>query len=83
MTLMNVINTILGNSSSFSTGGPGKGMHSRSTKNLVNNYYYVESASSFNQHFRETGLFGIKISGPNGNCNELIDAAILELKQLT
>ena len=33
MTAMNVINTILGNASSFSTGGPGKGLHSRATKN--------------------------------------------------
>ena len=41
MTLMNVINTILGNSSSFSTGGPGKGMHARTSKNCIlnqNNY---------------------------------------------
>ena len=33
MTAMNVINTIMGSSSSYSTGGPGKGMHSRTTKN--------------------------------------------------
>ncbi len=78
MTAMNVINTILGSSSSFSTGGPGKGMHSRTTKNsililelinlifnekVLNALYYVESASAINHHFQETGLFGIKISG--------------------
>ncbi len=31
MTAMNIISTILGQASSFSTGGPGKGMHSRAT----------------------------------------------------
>lgn len=53
MAVFNVVNTILGSSSfyfylvfylifldSFSTGGPGKGMHSRTTKNcnLINKY---------------------------------------------
>jgi hypothetical protein len=36
MEMMNIIRTIMGSASSFSSGGPGKGMHSRCTKNLLN-----------------------------------------------
>jgi len=35
MTAMNIIHTLFGNASSFSTGGPGKGMHARATMNLL------------------------------------------------
>jgi mitochondrial-processing peptidase subunit alpha len=36
MELYNILRIILGTASSFSSGGPGKGMHSRCTKNLMN-----------------------------------------------
>jgi len=36
MELYNILRILLGNASSFSSGGPGKGMHSRCTKNLLN-----------------------------------------------
>lgn len=55
----------MGNSSSFSTGGPGKGMHSRTSKNLLNRLFYIESASTINHHFSDAGVFGIKVSGAN------------------
>lgn len=60
MTAYMVLNTLLGNSSSFSTGGPGKGMHARTTKNMLNKLFYIESASAINHHFSDSGLFGIK-----------------------
>lgn len=36
MEMMNILRILVGSASSFSSGGPGKGMHSRSTKNLLN-----------------------------------------------
>ena len=36
MELYNILRILLGTASSFSSGGPGKGMHSRCTKNLLN-----------------------------------------------
>ena len=36
MELYNILRVLLGTASSFSSGGPGKGMHSRCTKNLMN-----------------------------------------------
>ena len=67
---------------SFSTGGPGKGMHSRTTKNRINfflkiNFFFkysvlngisfVQSAGCVNHHFSDSGLFGLKISGDYDN----------------
>jgi len=46
--LYNVIEKIIGNTSSFSTGGPGKGMHSRTSMDMMNRYYYFNSADCHN-----------------------------------
>ena len=60
---LNVGYTILGNSSSFSSGGPGKGMHARTTKNLLNNCYFINSAGCINSLFTDSGLFGLEATG--------------------
>jgi predicted Zn-dependent peptidase len=78
-----VLNTLLGSSSSFSTGGPGKGMHARTTKNLLNKLHYVDSANSVNFNFSDTGLFGLQISGHASNGNDILQALVGEIKGLT
>jgi processing peptidase subunit alpha len=64
MEMMNIIRTVLGNASSFSSGGPGKGMHSRCTKNLLNSVACVEKASFINEHYSDSGIFGLTVGGP-------------------
>jgi predicted Zn-dependent peptidase len=78
-----VLNTLLGSSSSFSTGGPGKGMHARTTKNLLNKLHYVDSANAINFNFSDSGLFGLSVNGPSSNSNDLLNALVGELKGLT
>ena len=53
----------MGSSSSFSTGGPGKGMHSRCTKNLMNRTHCLESVSNQNDLFSDSGIFGLVALG--------------------
>lgn len=65
MELFNILRVLLGTASSFSSGGPGKGMHSRCTKYLLNRIGCVESASFINEHYEEHGLFGLTVSGPH------------------
>ena len=43
-----VMNTLLGSATSFSSGGPGKGMYCRAITNLMWKFSYVESASALN-----------------------------------
>lgn len=63
MELYNILRVLLGTASSFSSGGPGKGMHSRCTKNLLNKEACIESASFILNHFQHYGLFGLTTKG--------------------
>lgn len=54
-----VLQTLLGGGSSFSAGGPGKGMYSRLYRQVLNRYYWAESCESFTSFHDESGLFGI------------------------
>src|SRR5690606_212604 len=50
---------LMGGGSSFSAGGPGKGMYSRLFSNVLNRYNWIESCMSFNHCYSDSGLFGI------------------------
>ncbi|GEQ66922.1 hypothetical protein JCM33374_g585 [Metschnikowia sp. JCM 33374] len=52
---------LLGGGSSFSAGGPGKGMFSRLFR-VLNQYPFVENCMAFNHAHSDSGLFGITIS---------------------
>lgn len=65
MELYNILRVLLGSASSFSSGGPGKGMHSRCTKNLLNREACIESASYILAHYENFGLFGMMAIGPH------------------
>eukprot|EP00549_Striatella_unipunctata_P008575 CAMPEP_0118719850 /NCGR_PEP_ID=MMETSP0800-20121206/29753_1 /TAXON_ID=210618 ORGANISM="Striatella unipunctata, Strain CCMP2910" /NCGR_SAMPLE_ID=MMETSP0800 /ASSEMBLY_ACC=CAM_ASM_000638 /LENGTH=245 /DNA_ID=CAMNT_0006627363 /DNA_START=44 /DNA_END=778 /DNA_ORIENTATION=- len=61
-----VLQTLLGGGNSFSAGGPGKGMYSRLYRQILNPYYWAESAEAMAQFYKDTGLFGISASStPN------------------
>lgn len=54
-----VLQTLLGGGSSFSAGGPGKGMYSRLYRQVLNRYYWAESCEAFTAFHSESGLLGI------------------------
>lgn len=58
---MTVLQYLLGGGASFSSGGPGKGMHSRLYKRVLNQHYWVQSCMSFNNTFNSSGLVGIQV----------------------
>ncbi|CAK9435339.1 uncharacterized protein LODBEIA_P56960 [Lodderomyces beijingensis] len=53
---------LLGGGSSFSAGGPGKGMFSRLYTRVLNKYPFVENCMCFNHSHIDSGLFGITVS---------------------
>eukprot|EP00397_Hematodinium_sp_SG-2012_P027643 GEMP01029058.1.p1 GENE.GEMP01029058.1~~GEMP01029058.1.p1 ORF type:complete len:522 (+),score=116.03 GEMP01029058.1:58-1623(+) len=55
---LTLLQTLLGGGGSFSTGGPGKGMHSRVYKTVLNQYFWVESCQTFNHVYSDSALFG-------------------------
>mmetsp|Transcript_26555 Transcript_26555/g.28562 ORF Transcript_26555/g.28562 Transcript_26555/m.28562 type:complete len:600 (+) Transcript_26555:104-1903(+) len=59
-----VLQTLLGGGSSFSAGGPGKGMYSRMYQQVLNRYGWMETAEAFTTFADEGGLFGVSASTP-------------------
>eukprot|EP00339_Tiarina_fusa_P026584 CAMPEP_0116997752 /NCGR_PEP_ID=MMETSP0472-20121206/1074_1 /TAXON_ID=693140 ORGANISM="Tiarina fusus, Strain LIS" /NCGR_SAMPLE_ID=MMETSP0472 /ASSEMBLY_ACC=CAM_ASM_000603 /LENGTH=591 /DNA_ID=CAMNT_0004696719 /DNA_START=136 /DNA_END=1911 /DNA_ORIENTATION=+ len=59
-----VLQTLLGGGSSFSAGGPGKGMYSRMYQQVLNRYGWMETAEAFTTFAEEGGLFGVSASTP-------------------
>lgn len=77
-----VMNTLIGNATSFSSGGPGKGMYCRAITNLMQKHNFVESVHSINSHFSDSGLFGLSIEGPGSHSQDLMSVALEELSKL-
>lgn len=82
VTAFYVMNTILGSATAFSSGGPGKGMYCRAVTNLMQQHDFVDSASAINNHFTDSGLFGMTIEGPGSHSAELMGALIEEMNRL-
>jgi len=60
-----VLQTLLGGGNSFSAGGPGKGMYSRLYREILNRFYWAESAEAFTSFHSESGLLGMSSSTYN------------------
>merc|ERR1712072_1134989 len=56
---MCVLHTLMGGGSSFSAGGPGKGMYSRLYTSVLNKHGWVQNATAMNNCFQDSGLFGV------------------------
>lgn len=54
-----VLQMFLGGGGSFSTGGPGKGMHTRLYTEVLNRYAWVESCQASSVMYADSGLFTI------------------------
>lgn len=77
-----VANTLIGNATSFSSGGPGKGMHCRAITNLMGRYNFVDGVAAINTHFSDSGLFGITIEGPGSHSQDLLAVLLEEFNRL-
>lgn len=73
---------LIGSATGFSSGGPGKGMHCRAMTNLMQKHNFVDGASALNNHFSDSGLFGMSIEGPGSHSQELMSVLTEELNNL-
>lgn len=71
--VMTVVMYLLGGGNSFSSGGPGKGMHSRLYTRVLNYHHWVHSCSSYSNTFNNTGLFGIQASCDPPKAQHMLD----------
>lgn len=77
-----VLQTLLGGGSSFSAGGPGKGMYSRLYREVLNRNSWVESSEAFTSFHAESGLWGISGSCGPKNSRELTRAIVDQFLKL-
>jgi processing peptidase subunit alpha len=66
-----VVDTLLGGGSSFSAGGPGKGMYSRLYREVLNAFAWCESANAFSTQLYDCGLVGISGAAPPEHAGDL------------
>lgn len=78
-----VMDTLLGGGSSFSAGGPGKGMYSRLYREALNAFPWLESANAFSTQLYDRGLLGIAGSAPPQYAGEVARLACAHLMRLS
>lgn len=76
--VMFTLSQLLGGGDSFSSGGPGKGIHSQLYRNILHRYHYISHCSSFIHSYADISLFGILADCHPGRVAETIQAVIGE-----
>ena len=76
-----VLNTLMGGGSSFSAGGPGKGMYTRLYQNVLNRST-VQAASVFTSFYNDCGIFGVYGSTVPYEMGHLVDTLCGEMKKM-
>merc|ERR1719223_540033 len=77
-----VLQQLLGGGSSFSAGGPGKGMYTRLYTEVLNREYWAESVEAFLSIHDSSGLFGIDGACPPEAVQNLMRVIIEQLSKL-
>ena len=72
MELFNILRILLGSASSFSSGGPGKGMHNWANKKIVQQHYFIHECEAISSHFSDSGLFGLSFTGSSHNSKDIL-----------
>ena len=71
-----VLHSLFGSSTGFSVGGPGKGMHNWANSKVQRMHYFVQECEAINNHFSDSGLFGLSFTGSSSNCKEMMEVMI-------
>lgn len=79
---MCVLQQLLGGGSSFSAGGPGKGMYTRLYTQVLNRYYWTESVESFLSIHENVGLLGIDGACAPDKLGNLIQVIVQQFSAL-
>ena len=74
-----VLQQLMGGGSSFSAGGPGKGMYTRLYTDVLNRFHWVESAEAFTSIHDESGILGIDASCEAENIPYLMQVILDQL----
>jgi len=73
------MNSLIGNTDAV--GHPGLGLNSRAV-NLMKKNTFINSVSGINNHFTDSGLFGLNIQGAGSHSHDLMNIGLEELSRL-
>ncbi|KAH8741637.1 mitochondrial processing peptidase [Cryptosporidium ryanae] len=79
---LSILQAHLGGGSSFSVGGPGKGMYSKLFLDVLNKFDWVESCNCFINQFSDSGIFGIQVVSFPGFSFESLKTIALQFKNM-
>lgn len=77
-----ILHMLMGGGSSFSAGGPGKGMYSRLYTQVLNRHHWIESCRVFDAFYRHTGLFGIQGSSLPSHARDLVEVLLAQVRTM-
>ncbi|KAH7650343.1 mitochondrial processing peptidase [Cryptosporidium bovis] len=81
--VLSLLQAHLGGGSSFSVGGPGKGMHSKLFLDVLSKFDWVESCNCFISQFSDSGIFGIQLVSFPGFSYESLKAIASQFKNIS
>eukprot|EP01026_Neomeris_dumetosa_P018337 TRINITY_DN1717_c0_g2_i1.p1 TRINITY_DN1717_c0_g2~~TRINITY_DN1717_c0_g2_i1.p1 ORF type:complete len:576 (+),score=57.17 TRINITY_DN1717_c0_g2_i1:180-1730(+) len=77
-----ILQFLLGGGGSFSSGGPGKGIHSRLYVEVLARYEWMQNCNSFSHVYDDTGLLGIQCSANPAYAKDMVDVMCNEMIKL-
>lgn len=78
-----VLQMFLGGGGSFSTGGPGKGMHTRLYTEVLNRYAWVESCQASSVMYADSGLFTVYATVVPNHADDFITVLVRIFQNLS
>jgi processing peptidase subunit alpha len=76
---VSILHGLMGGGSSFSSGGPGKGIHTRLYARVLNRFAFCENVRSFLIPFEHVSLFGISAQCDKGAVIRMMEVVASEL----
>ena len=71
-----------GGGTSFSAGGPGKGMYTRLYQNILNRFAFCHAASVYNAVYDHEGIFGVYCAAPAEYMGHLVTVICDEMAKM-
>lgn len=81
--ILYTLNSMMGGGSSFSSGGPGKGMYTRLYTRVLNRYGWVDAAETYVTSYKDSGLFGMYARSDPSKIVDLLSVMCRELVEVS
>jgi mitochondrial-processing peptidase subunit alpha len=81
--ILYTLNSMMGGGTSFSSGGPGKGMYTRLYTRVLNRYGWIDAAETYVSSYKDNGLFGMYAKADPDRLTDLLKIVCGELIEVS